>query len=540
MRLDYIAAITYKKAQVVGVVDGIFANKKSTNISAPASSILKNPDFKRKYNEIIDCLISVLLLICAIMSGLFICIIFLWAQFGKSASSKDVIKGGKVLSANEVSRALRRLGKASCFKIGGMNLVKDKETSHILITGKTGSGKSNCMHNLLPQIRDQRQSAIIVDFTGEMVARYYDAARGDVIINPFDEKAKSWDFWEEVKDKHNLSSIANSLFASKGNNHDDMWNNASKLFFEDAVKHELKSTSPSIQSLYKLLSSAPLSVVARTLAGTASSSMLSPSNDKTAMSIRTNTIAFIDWMGDFQEGGDKISLSDWFRSVDNHSRRKTANKYKQTRQVDQRLEGQTSTNIDTLHGKWLFLTSSPKQRNKLRNFHGMLLDLALNNLMELGPDFNRRIWLIIDELPSLKMVPALPTALSELRKYGGCIVAGLQSANQLFDIYGNNQAYSMLDQFNTKFIFRTEDNNFANYICKNFGDVEYTESNENFSYGAHEMRDGVSFSKIEKRRPLVTLSDLSSLAECEAYVSLPEPSVRVAKLKMEWQKGGKS
>ena len=126
-----------------------------------------------------------------------------------------------------------------------------------------------------------------------------------------------------------------------------------------------------------------------------SSSMLSPRNDKTAMSIRTNTIAFIDWMEDFQEGKDKISLSDWFRSVDDHSRSKTANKYKQTRQADQRLEGQTSTNTstntDTWHGKWLFLTSSPKQRNKLRNFHGMLLDLALNNLMELGPDFNTPI-----------------------------------------------------------------------------------------------------------------------------------------------------
>jgi type IV secretory pathway TraG/TraD family ATPase VirD4 len=71
-------------------------------------------------------------------------------------------------------------------------------------------------------------------------------------------------------------------------------------------------------------------------------------------------------------------------------------------------------------------------------------------------------------------------------------MAGLQSTRQLFDIYGNNQAYSMIDQFGTKFIFRTEEHNFANYICKNFGEIEYTESSENISYGAHEMRDGVS------------------------------------------------
>lgn len=514
--LDYRAGITYVKAHISEEVHGIFSNTTtSPKITAvvkegiyakdiSAKVIINHPGFKKKFNSIVAVYANTGLNILYLTSGILFIVILVWSRVGSKALEKDIIKGGKVLTDIEVSKVLNRLGKASNFKIGDMPLVKDKETSHILITGTTGSGKSNCMHNLLPQIRGKNQSAIIVDFTGEMVERYYDPKRGDVIINPFDSRAKCWDFWGEVEDPHNLASLSNSLFASKGSSYDEMWNNASKKFFEDAVKIISSYKNRTVKMLYNTLSTEPLSQVVKLLKGTATASMLDPKNDKTAMSIRTNTIAFIDWMEDVKESEDLISISEWVKSLNNAP------------------------------GKWLFLTSTPKQRNRLRNFHSMLLDLIMNNIMELGPDINRRIWLVIDELPALKLLPSLPTALSEFRKYGGCIIAGMQSISQLLELYGRNAAYGMLDQFNTKFIFRTEDNSFASYVCKNFGEIEYEESNENFSYGAHEMRDGVSFSKQEKKKQLVTPADLAALADREAYVKLPETSARLAKIKMEY------
>ena len=162
----------------------------------------------------------------------------------------------------------------------------------------------------------------------------------------------------------------------------------------------------------------------------------------------------------------------------------------------------------------------------------MLLDLCMNQIMELGEDLDRRIWMVIDELPSLKKLPSLAPSLSEFRKYGGCILASMQSPHQLFEIYGQHSAYSMLDQFNTKFIFRTDEHNFASYLCKGFGEVEYKESQENYSYGSHEMRDGVSTQIIEKRKPLLTPKDLAVLDNLEAYVKLPEKAISVAKIKI--------
>ena len=177
-------------------------------------------------------------------------------------------------------------------------------------------------------------------------------------------------------------------------------------------------------------------------------------------------------------------------------------------------------------------TLSVEERASLKNLYAILLELVINQIMELGEDKERRIWLVIDELPALRKMPNLATALSEFRKYGGSIIASMQSPHQLFDIYGTSTAYSMLDQFNTKFIFRTEEYNFANYLCKGLGNINYIDKSENYSYGSHEVRDGVSISSIEKQKPLLTPNDLASLNNFESYVFLPIKEAKIVKIKI--------
>ena len=68
-----------------------------------------------------------------------------------------------------------------------MPLLKDSETKGILITGANGSGKTNYLHEILPQIRKRKQPAMVIDLEGGMIARYYRPGY-DIIINPFDER----------------------------------------------------------------------------------------------------------------------------------------------------------------------------------------------------------------------------------------------------------------------------------------------------------------------------------------------------------------
>ena len=89
-------------------------------------------------------------------------------------------------------------------------MIKDSETQHMMITGTTGSGKTNCFHHLLPQIRTLGQRALIVDTTGEFVSRYYREGK-DIILNPLDARSESWSPWVECTEDYHFEELASNL-----------------------------------------------------------------------------------------------------------------------------------------------------------------------------------------------------------------------------------------------------------------------------------------------------------------------------------------
>ena len=444
--------------------------------------------------------------------GLFI----FWLWYGKFRSKDSQTKGGKVFTAKEANKYLKSQQKASDFKIAGMPLVKNSETTHILITGTTGSGKSNCMHEILPQIRDKSQSAILIDFTGEMISRYYDETNGDIILNPFDERSHNWDFWGEIgeidlgRGSYNidLDLIAKALFVNDDSSSDSFWRDAAEVLFKDCVKKIAKDDDASLDKLDFLMNKTNIEQLSKDLAGTSSAAFISKENDKTFASIRTHVATATEplrYLLDKKDDDKKLILRDFIEEVDSNP------------------------------GKWLFISATSKTRGMIRPLASLWANILSNNIMSLMPSPNRRIWMIIDELPALNKLPALSTALAEFRKYGGAIIAGVQSSSQLYQIYGNYNASAMLDQFNTKIVFRTDDKNFVNYICTIFGEIEYTKSNESLSYGAHEMRDGVSFNSSERKELLIKPYDLGSLKDMEALVKLPDHTCKAVKIQMSYQ-----
>lgn len=111
-------------------------------------------------------------------------------------------------------------------------------------------------------------------------------------------------------------------------------------------------------------------------------------------------------------------------------------------------------------------------------------------------------------------------------------MAATQSLNQLFDKYGHYAGSTLFDQFATKFMFRSTDPSTAHLITDIFGSIEYASQQKNTSYGAHEHRDGVSYTEQEKRKSLITTNDIASLKDLECFVGLPDPQVRITKLQL--------
>lgn len=83
--------------------------------------------------------------------SLFVSIFLLWGRLGRKLTKEQSTKDGEqVLDVAKARPILTKLKQAREFHIGQLPLIKDAETRHFLITGATGSGKTNWLHNLLP------------------------------------------------------------------------------------------------------------------------------------------------------------------------------------------------------------------------------------------------------------------------------------------------------------------------------------------------------------------------------------------------------
>jgi type IV conjugative transfer system coupling protein TraD len=412
-----------------------------------------------------------------------------WGKRVKSDKIKDVI-----LQPKEANKILKKLKQCSHLKIDDLHLVKDSENKHILITGSTGSGKTTLMHKILPQIRSLKQKAIIIDQTGEMVEKYYDKEK-DVILNPRDELSFTWDFMNEAKDKDILDTIASTIYSKPSN--DDVWNASSKTLFIDSVNY-INSINGSVDDLYNFLTKSDLDSMYKALTGTASSKLINPKSDKTSFSVLMNTVSYLDFLKTLILN-NKSSIT-----------------------IDSFIKGENEI---------LFLSCSPLSRTISKSLFTVITDLSVMLLMNLGIDKTRRFWFVMDELASLKSLPVLTTALSELRKYGGCVIAGIQTISQLYDIYGTNKTNTITSQFNTKFFFKNSDKLITQLLSDEFGETEKIETTESLSYGAHEMRDGVNVGSIKKDKKIITHDMLSGLKPLECFVSMPN-SIKV-KMKLK-------
>ena len=220
--------------------------------------------------------------------------------------------------------------------------------------------KGTSTHNILPQVQKKKQPAVIIDQTGEMIAKYYDPARGDIIFNPFDARTKSWDFWTDCNTAEELERFAKILFSfnrrKTGHNSDPFWEQSAESVFIASVNYQRASGNLSIEQLCRLLRRSSLKSLQAKLRDTESSRYLEADNRTTASSIlsvlATNAkpLSYLrDPDTDRIDSTDikhNFSLKEYFKNID---------------------QGSSS---------WLFLATKPSSRDLTLPLIACLLDLA--------------------------------------------------------------------------------------------------------------------------------------------------------------------
>jgi len=171
--------------------------------------------------------------------------------------------------------------------------------------------------------------------------------------------------------------------------------------------------------------------------------------------------------------------------------------------------------------RWLFITSGGRQHEAIKPLITLWLNLAGTALLDLVPNYQRRIWMTLDELPSLHQLPFLLSQLAEVRKFGGCMILGVQNIAHLRSVYGTHDAQTIADLCNTRLFLRSNDADVARWVSNQLGEADIEEMRESISYGANTMRDGVSLQRQRTVRPIVLGSEIQSLNDRDAYLQLP-------------------
>ncbi len=356
-------------------------------------------------------------------------------------------------------------------------LPKRLEASHILMMGDTGSGKSNAIRQLLRQVRKRGDSAIVYDPAMDFVSEFYSPARGDLILNPLDQRCPYWSLGEEIDRDETATTIAAAFLPEK---------EYEKEFFTDGPRRilaHLLKRQPQPRDILSMM--ADPSWIEAKVKGTPLAALL----DSGAPAQRAGVLASLNMVADSLE-----LLPEW----------------EHTRPTFATAEWYTSRK------RWVFLASTPAYRAKILPLHSVWIDLFILRMMGYCEDHTAKpVWFVLDELASLNKLPQLHTAVTENRKYGNPVVLGFQGRSQLEKRYGQD-AEAMLSQPATKLFFKTTEPRAAKWISDAIGEIEVERLKESRSMGL--LGSKKSYAMEIATKPLVMASEISGLEPLHGFI----------------------
>jgi len=388
------------------------------------------------------------------------------------------LKGPERLTPQEFNRTIKGTGIG--FKTDGMKkmirIPARAEAQHMQIIGDTGAGKSAMLFQVLRQVRGRGDSAIVYDPAREFVKRFYDPARGDVILNPLDKRCPYWGPAEELRSRSEAKALAASLFQPPQDRKGEFFIESPQKIFAFLMAY-----GPTPDELVQWMSNPD--EIDRRLKGTEHAHLIDPRAHQQRAGV----------LGSLGLVADSLRLLP--------KREKGNGAWTATEWVEKR-QG------------WVFITSLPAEREALRPLQSLWIDWLVLRLLNEPTKEQRRVWFVIDELASLQKLPQLHTAITEGRKGQNPVVLGFQGKAQLEYLYGH-LAEVMLSQPATSVWLTTKEPNAGEWVSKFIGKVEIERLRETHFDGT---RAGHNFTIERQVEPLVLESEISGLPDLHAFM----------------------
>jgi len=355
------------------------------------------------------------------------------------------------------------------------------ELGHFLVIGDAGKGKSQLIRQVLSQIEERGETAIVFDpaSAADYIPYFYSQSRGDLILNPLDQRMPYWTPGDELCEGVNALTLAASLFPERPEE-DPFLVKVSRQIFA-----YLLGIHPTLQELVRWLSHPD--EIDRHVRGTEYASMISsqsPRQRDAALGSLHRVAEALRMLPDAAETKQRWNTVEWTQ--------------------DRR--------------GWLFLASRPDTRKRLAPLLSLWLDILMLRLMNQGRMSKRPLWLILDELASLQRLPHLHSAITQDHQTNNPIVLCFAGRSELETRYGRGTD-AMISQPATKIFIGASEPKAAQWMSELIGVQEIEFIRESTAAAQFpEGRSSPSHNLERVVRPVVAASEIMGLAERRGYV----------------------
>lgn len=353
---------------------------------------------------------------------------------------------------------------------GGLRIPSKFATSHFMVVGTTGSGKTVTIQLLMKEVLQSigtgaNHRALIYDAKQDIASQIPSMGiPGHVFtLNPFDERCLAWDMAKDITEPTAALQAAVTLIPSD--------KNASQPFFVDSAQlllygvmlsfirsgadwrfSDLIRTMQTVERLKRVLSGCP---DAKHIMDRFSQSEDTLGEIMATVATKMTPYESIAAMWDCAMDQDrKISLIEWVKD----------------RGRDNCV---------------LILGNNERARAAIDRINQVIFKRVSELLLDQTEDRAglRRSWLFLDEIGEAGKLDGLTSVLTKGRSKGVCVVLGFQDIDSLREVYGENIAGVVTSQCNCKAILRLESPRTAEWASKLFGEYEAIETRRSEARG---------------------------------------------------------
>lgn len=334
---------------------------------------------------------------------------------------------------------------------GGAQLPTSAETSHFLVVGTTGSGKSLTLGLLMREAlggarpgEDRR--ALIYDAKTEM-ASFLAELPLDIpvtLLNPFDGRSAAWDMSADITSPATALQVAATFIPEE--------QGSSNRYFTDTARDLLREVMMSFVRFSSMWTLRDIILVMR------SRERLQEVLERTP------------------EGAELFALhsgdSRAFQSVLSTARSRLA-PFEPIAALWHRAKDKVSLN-DWVRGEMvLVLGNDEAARTAMDALNQVVFQRATELALRQPNSTSRRTWFFLDEVREAGKLDGLSQLMNKGRSRGCCVALGFQDIHGLKAVYGNEVALEVVGQCSQKALLRMESEATAKWGSATIGQHEH-------------------------------------------------------------------